>query len=1650
MMKLSVAILCAAVATTNAATLQDTITAHCNQPAQGRIGFVARWLDDGLGQGLRWNCVHKQNLEAQTPSYTCVDDDGVCQKCIESGTDVYSGAIPDLVQPSTNSTYMLEQILEDTKFQFYCPAVTNVALLDSPAAKITITQNTRVAWQWADPDTSNAHGIEIYRGTSDTVANTLVASSALPYSREGNFDLIMHEVGTFYWTDAVFAINGLIVVEDANECEGEGRDSCFYPEDLACENSQGSFICQNRCGSTSDCANNQTCTDIDSEQACQCDAGYTGSLTTCYDYDECDMGIDSCLQHEQQYCANTEGSFDCQCNTGWFTVGDSCEDVDECSSNATNTCSDDGVCTNSDGSYMCACSLGFTGDGETCEDVKECDTNKGGCDDGYGVCHEQAGSFYCSCVTGLTLNADNTTCDDNNECATVANGTFCGDDSACTNTISSFTCSCDTGFTGTPSDKPDRNTCVNVNECNSTHNCDDEATCSDTDGSFTCACDLGYTGSGLSCSDNNECDLGSDSCNEFRVCVNTDGSFTCEGFDECTTELDGRAHNCHANAKCTNQLDGFACQCSFGYEGNGTYCSDVDECAQSDPQPFGACGQVCHNTVPGYRCSCDVGFALEGFKTCTDVDECNTTDLHSCSPLATCANTAGSFDCSCKLGYFGNGTFCEDIDECDTGADTCADNGACTNNDASFSCECNTGFSGDGTTCVDVDECDEDLATCRINAACNNTIGSFSCSCDDGWGQGGDDATTFETDGTFNCTLKVGCASDPCPRGTCSNVNGSFACDCDDSTVDGETFTGYKGPLCTENANECVYPEADPINDCAEESVCQDVPGSFSCGCNVGYSGTGVVCDNMDECALDLDNCDANAACIDNDGSFTCVCSLPKFFGNGVVCQKSTSRYELTQKDSYLTARVGNPIVLEVRALDHFGNTTKVEQRDVALNFDTSTLYRDEDIASVVVDVVDGFGTFEFYPPIVGFYNVTMVKTVDEQADEQFDHSNAYAEIKVAVNTYHTPEPDAGTAVVSGSYSFLDVNCEHIDFDFLKEFAVEFSTYLMYWPTYAGGLETLLSTPTALGVPDDGGAIITFDRTLLEMSAYIGMEGDNYKEKSFRATLFSGKCSAGNQNAAIINQQIAGELNDKITMVVQCDARGVCAGSTHSPWLPDPSLTELSYVVFSDANGNTPAYCADLSPTVNASFLTLDGMTCGQEELPFLVARRGVHKTLKVDFSFTVPDHAAKDSIARFEAVDVPALKARLDASVTLKPHFNGSVVAGEFSVRHNGIDCNVDDWNDWSDCTETCNTGREGTQIRSKHCPPSSEVRICDSFDVPCPTSPTCDSLYCSADADCVDDADVTNMCECQAQYIGDGVGPKGCIAVEVDYGLVKLQFNDQVTNYAPTISMQRILRDNVIEDIEAKLDIANDGRLVFAEIDVHYTGNSFVVSFLVSPRTFESQTTAETLVVQLALLVSEGGLTTAYGDLEIEYTPEYDPSEFRYPADVATFTTTSTVTTSTATITSATATSATTQTTLTTVKPTSAPTRAPTQAPVTPSPSVAPTASPTSSPFLVSTDASENDQALSTNNTLLLLGCLFVVFLVLMAVAMVGAVKQRSKAKMHELVGGPLAATNTTNSTVINPASSPLAGKFEPAATEENKWLDVDSRYDTTPTAI
>ncbi|KAM9293960.1 nidogen-2 [Gastrophryne carolinensis] len=145
-----------------------------------------------------------------------------------------------------------------------------------------------------------------------------------------------------------------------------------------------------------------------------------------------------------------------------------------------------------------------------------------------------------------------------------------------------------------------------------------------------------------------------------------------------------------------------------------------------------------------------------------------------------------------------------------------------------YTCVCASGYQGDGRDCADVNECEAGLSNCGHNTQCLNLPGSFRCDCQPGY--------VFSADGQ-NCIVG-GSFGNPCEDGThtCNPAtsqcvprgDGVFTCEC---------FAGYarSGQTCID-VDECVERRCHP------DAACTNVPGSFSCQCNPGFTGDGFQC----------------------------------------------------------------------------------------------------------------------------------------------------------------------------------------------------------------------------------------------------------------------------------------------------------------------------------------------------------------------------------------------------------------------------------------------------------------------------------------------------------------------------------------------------------------------------------------------------------------------------------------------------------------------------------------------------------------------------------------------------------------------------------------------------------------------------------------
>jgi fibulin 1/2 len=240
-----------------------------------------------------------------------------------------------------------------------------------------------------------------------------------------------------------------------------------------------------------------------------------------------------------------------------------------------------------------------------------------------------------------------------------------------------------------------------------------------------------------------------------------------------------------------------------------------------------------------------------------------------------------SSTCSIESGYTCSGTpsVCTDIDECTAGTANCTQ--VCINTPGAFTCACNSGYTLDanGYACNDVDECATGNGGCA--QVCTNMVGTYACSCGAGYTLAGDGHACPDID---ECaTANGGCAQ------TCTNTQGSYACSCGAGYMldaDGHACdacpAGYSGDGVTcQDIDEC----ATDNGDCAQH--CTNLPGSYACSCDAGYGldgddhscdlcpagyvGNGVTCDDIDECATGNGGC--AQTCTNTGGAYTCSCA---------------------------------------------------------------------------------------------------------------------------------------------------------------------------------------------------------------------------------------------------------------------------------------------------------------------------------------------------------------------------------------------------------------------------------------------------------------------------------------------------------------------------------------------------------------------------------------------------------------------------------------------------------------------------------------------------------------------------------------------------------------------------------------------------------
>ncbi|XP_013166449.1 PREDICTED: protein crumbs, partial [Papilio xuthus] len=224
-----------------------------------------------------------------------------------------------------------------------------------------------------------------------------------------------------------------------------------------------------------------------------------------------------------------------------------------------------------------------------------------------------------------------------------------------------------------------------------------------------------------------------------------------------------------------------------------------------------------------------------------------------CMRHGTCISRHDRYECHCSARYTGNN--CE-VDAGDPCASAPCRHAARCLEDArgDYACLCAPGYHGKYCE-LEVSLDPQCVAgPCRNNGSCSVPAGadSYVCVCPPGY-----TGRNCETD-VDECAA-AGAAGLACLNGgRCLDAVDDFTCDC--------SGTGYGGPRCDVNVNECEEERG-----VCGHGVCYDTYGGYVCACLPGY--TGDQCQKMSACASGP--CGAGGACVEESGGagYRCVCA---------------------------------------------------------------------------------------------------------------------------------------------------------------------------------------------------------------------------------------------------------------------------------------------------------------------------------------------------------------------------------------------------------------------------------------------------------------------------------------------------------------------------------------------------------------------------------------------------------------------------------------------------------------------------------------------------------------------------------------------------------------------------------------------------------
>ncbi|RWS14041.1 fibrillin-2-like isoform X2 [Dinothrombium tinctorium] len=653
----------------------------------------------------------------------------------------------------------------------------------------------------------------------------------------------------------------------------------------------------------------------------KCGPGYTpGRWYGCSDINECseDPGICGDLE-----CINTHGSYKCfqttteaPCQKGysknWLGY---CLDVDECSE-STNPCGEK-QCENTDGGFKCV-------EAPVSEKHEYESSTEQSRDE--RVSETELGNNHFLCKYGYKRNYDNV-CVDINECE---DSNPCFLDDVCINTPGSYECS-PASSTKSESEEQEREAEVKNEQKTTKEQIDglkDEVTTKTESGVDKIFCDKGYkVDKNGNCVDVNECEE-SKPCKANQQCHNTVGSYSCEenpSLNKETTTTNNQTETDIVNEIVTKtNLGEERIYCDKGYRlDENKQCVDINECESNKTCSK---GEKCINTEGSYRCEassitteaneeiatkssgCKPGYEPKGFwRTCSDIDECVSSNLNNCTQVEVCVNKEGSFECICKEGFVKNAKgICSPTDHCSS--HSCDELvSKCHSTADSYKCVCKPGFTRKGNICEDIDECQTQVCSQK----CLNTFGSFECSCHEGYELQGDRRTCGLSTQVTTPGYSTG---DPIiePPFVAKHVPELGGHEKPFFSICRQGFYYNKPIGKCEDIDEC----ATKLHNCLRDDDCRNTNGSFTCAsCPQGFlnyiNGTceklkcypGYVYDVKKRRCVDLDECETlhpcgGEPCYNVEGAYFCGCipsreCTPGLYKKGCVPGFKPSTYSI-------------------------------------------------------------------------------------------------------------------------------------------------------------------------------------------------------------------------------------------------------------------------------------------------------------------------------------------------------------------------------------------------------------------------------------------------------------------------------------------------------------------------------------------------------------------------------------------------------------------------------------------------------------------------------------------------------------------------------------------------------------------------------------